>query len=277
MKNWNSVTSPWVIFMLDKSRMAIPVEYVQSMVVVPEPSKVPNAPHYLRGVVNLRGTIVPLIDLRLRLGMVSFLQEVEDFCSLMDQREQDHRRWLQELEASVREKRVFSLATDPHQCAFGKWYDSYKPASYTLQSLLKQFETPHRVIHGIAEKVFALEEKGDTAGAHRLIEECRSKELAEMITLFAQAKQYYRTQNREVLIVLEYQRRLVAIAVDSIDGVEHFEEGSIAEAPSSLGGAKETQFVIQTARRKQNNSTVLILDTEKIIGDLGRADMEKVE
>ncbi|MDP2142446.1 MAG: chemotaxis protein CheW [Gammaproteobacteria bacterium] len=30
---------------------------------------IPNAPHYLRGVINLRGTIVPIIDLRERFSM----------------------------------------------------------------------------------------------------------------------------------------------------------------------------------------------------------------
>ncbi|MBK8233473.1 MAG: purine-binding chemotaxis protein CheW [Candidatus Eisenbacteria bacterium] len=30
---------------------------------------IPNAPHYVRGVINLRGTIVPVVDLRARFGM----------------------------------------------------------------------------------------------------------------------------------------------------------------------------------------------------------------
>ena len=262
---------PWVVFMLHRSQMAIPAEYVQSMVVASEPSKVPNAAEYIRGVINLRGTIVPLIDLRVRLGMPSFLTEIEGFCSLMDQREQDHRRWLRELEASVREEREFTLATDPHQCAFGKWYDSYKPASYTLASLLKQFEEPHRIIHGIAEKVFALAKKGDMDGALKLIEACHDRELAQMTMLFDYAKQYYRTQNREVAIVLEHRRKLIALAVDSIEAVEHFDGESLEEAPSTFAGSQETRFVTQTGRRKQNSSTVLILDTERIIGDLAKS------
>ena len=30
---------------------------------------IPSAPHYVRGVINLRGTIVPVVDLRARFGM----------------------------------------------------------------------------------------------------------------------------------------------------------------------------------------------------------------
>jgi len=30
---------------------------------------IPNAPHYIKGVINLRGTVVPVLDLRARFGM----------------------------------------------------------------------------------------------------------------------------------------------------------------------------------------------------------------
>lgn len=261
---------PWVVFILHKTQMAISAECVLSMVVVSKPSTIFSAPTHIRGVIDLRGAIVPLIDLRVRLSMPSFLSEIEAFCSLMDQREQDHRRWLQELEDSVREQRQFTLATDPHQCAFGKWYDSYKPTSYTLANLLKQFEAPHQVIHSIAEKVCVLEKKGDTAGAHKVIAECHDKELALMITLFGQAKQYYRNQSREIAIVLKHQGKLVAMVVDSIESVEHFEEGSLAEAPPTSAAMEEPRFVTLTARRKHNGSMVLILDAEQIFGNLGK-------
>ncbi|MCQ8879863.1 chemotaxis protein CheW [Pseudoalteromonas shioyasakiensis] len=34
-------------------------------------TQIPNAPDYVKGVINLRGTIVPIIDLRLRFGLAS--------------------------------------------------------------------------------------------------------------------------------------------------------------------------------------------------------------
>lgn len=34
-----------------------------------ETTSLPNSPHYMRGVINLRGTVVPIMDLRSRFGM----------------------------------------------------------------------------------------------------------------------------------------------------------------------------------------------------------------
>lgn len=63
--------------------------------------------------------MIPMIDLRKRLGMTSAAAENNQFCALMDQRRQDHVNWLNELEASTRERREFKLTTGPHKCAFG--------------------------------------------------------------------------------------------------------------------------------------------------------------
>ena len=87
----------------------------------------PNMPRAIlqgciRGVINLRGRVIPLIDLRKRMGLPSAADETKAFCDLLDQRERDHRKWLDELEASLAERRAFALTSD----ALGKWYDGYR-------------------------------------------------------------------------------------------------------------------------------------------------------
>jgi hypothetical protein len=98
---------------------------VRELVMVSEVASIPNMPDFVRGAINLRGRVMPLVDLRKRLGMVSATEETSELIRLMMQREQDHKNWLAELEACVRESREFKLTTDPHTCAFGKWYDCH--------------------------------------------------------------------------------------------------------------------------------------------------------
>jgi purine-binding chemotaxis protein CheW len=63
-----------VIFRLDKEEFGAPIASVQEIVRVPENLiRVPQAPSFVEGVINLRGTVLPVIDLRRRLG----LNEVE--------------------------------------------------------------------------------------------------------------------------------------------------------------------------------------------------------
>ena len=100
---------PWAIVEVKNQLFAIATQDMREMVVMPEAAQVPDVPDYIRDVINLRGRVLPVVDLRKRMGLASALEETEAFCTLMLQREQDHRNWLNELEASVKERRPFSL------------------------------------------------------------------------------------------------------------------------------------------------------------------------
>ncbi len=60
-----------VVFQLGEEQYGIPVERVREVVNAERITRVPGTPFYVRGVVNLRGRVVPVIDLRQRLGLKS--------------------------------------------------------------------------------------------------------------------------------------------------------------------------------------------------------------
>lgn len=61
-----------VVFRLDKEEFGVPIESVQEIVRVPdELTHVPKAPAFVEGVINLRGSVLPVIDQRRRLGMAT--------------------------------------------------------------------------------------------------------------------------------------------------------------------------------------------------------------
>jgi purine-binding chemotaxis protein CheW len=59
----------YLTFALGNEKFAIPVEHVQEVVEFSQVTKVPNAPHYMVGIINLRGQILPLLDTKLKLGL----------------------------------------------------------------------------------------------------------------------------------------------------------------------------------------------------------------
>ena len=51
-----------------RETFGLPISLVREIVRVPEITFVPNAPEYIEGVINLRGRIIPVVDLRKRFG-----------------------------------------------------------------------------------------------------------------------------------------------------------------------------------------------------------------
>ncbi|MBU0485065.1 MAG: chemotaxis protein CheW [Proteobacteria bacterium] len=251
-----------VIFKIKDRSFALPAHEVEIMVAMPKIVSLPDSEPYLRGTINLRGEIIPVINLRNLLGIKSIDNEIEEFCQIMQQREQDHRNWIKELEASVREKREFKLATDPHKCSFGKWYDNFKTDNMELSVLLKRFDLPHKDIHGIAIKVEAFTQKKEFDRAYELINQTKDRQLARMIDLFSQVRSVVGDSvSREIAMVLNMAGSKAAISVDSVEGVEELQEHYAEDNPEIFPDSN-VKWVSNIGRRHNSSEDDLVLILE---------------
>jgi len=64
-------TCQFMTFKLGDELFAINVSQVREVLEVQQITKVPTAPAYMRGVVNVRGQAIPVVDLRQRFGLPS--------------------------------------------------------------------------------------------------------------------------------------------------------------------------------------------------------------
>jgi len=67
--NENDAVVQWVTFRLASEIYGINVMQVQEVLRVSEIAPVPGAPHYVLGIINLRGNVVTVVDTRIRLGL----------------------------------------------------------------------------------------------------------------------------------------------------------------------------------------------------------------
>jgi len=44
----------------------IEITRIREIILIPEITRIPQAPHYVRGLINLRSTVIPVVDLRTR-------------------------------------------------------------------------------------------------------------------------------------------------------------------------------------------------------------------
>jgi purine-binding chemotaxis protein CheW len=59
----------WLTFRLGDEEYGMDILRVQEIRSYEKPTRIANMPEHVKGVVNLRGVIVPILDLRMRLGM----------------------------------------------------------------------------------------------------------------------------------------------------------------------------------------------------------------
>jgi len=58
-----------VVFSLGNEEYAINISYAQEIIRIPEFTKLPTVPAFIEGIINLRGKIIPVFDLKKRFNM----------------------------------------------------------------------------------------------------------------------------------------------------------------------------------------------------------------
>jgi purine-binding chemotaxis protein CheW len=75
-------SAQYLTFTLDQERYAVEISKVREVLEFTTANRVPRTPEYMRGMINLRGNIVPVVDLRLKLGL-SPTERTVDTCVII--------------------------------------------------------------------------------------------------------------------------------------------------------------------------------------------------
>ena len=62
-------TNKHLVFKIKEQLFTLPVAYVNTIIQLPRLFKVPQAPGFILGVINLEGNVIPVIDTSIKLGM----------------------------------------------------------------------------------------------------------------------------------------------------------------------------------------------------------------
>ena len=75
-------TTTYLTFVLGTENFAVDVRNVREVLDFTDLTRVPRMPEFMRGVINLRGSVVPVIDMRLKFGMEK-AEDTVDTCVIV--------------------------------------------------------------------------------------------------------------------------------------------------------------------------------------------------
>ncbi len=258
---------PWLIFSLCNRVYAIHSKYVTSIIVPPDKiTPVPEAPDIYRGIVEIRGDVYPILDMRKMFNYTALATECQEFIKMMDEREKDHIAWADELKRCVREDCDFTLTTDPHVCKFGHWYDEYKKNALNANFSLHKIEKPHEELHRTADLIAEARKMPESVEKHRRIEELLNlvteEYVPEIIDIIDESKRRYSSFYRETMVLLSTGESNLAIMVDKVLAVDEVE---IIEGKTNMHRILNSKFFMGVAHNKRVDDDILIIDEEMII------------
>jgi len=78
----SELAGKYLTFKLDVEEFGLEILKVQEIIKMMDITRVPRTPAFVRGVINLRGKVIPVVDLRLKFGMES-REETDKTCIIV--------------------------------------------------------------------------------------------------------------------------------------------------------------------------------------------------
>lgn len=233
-------------------------------------TRVPKSPRYVRGVINHRGSIIPVVDTRSLLGLPTVAAQGQKFADALRQREAEHVEWLDALENSIKIGDKFEKQRDPTKCAFGRWHgellnDNRKMQQLTrcdntARTIVSAMDAPHRQIHRLAEELLEMRAQGRIDEAVERLDHARNTSLADLRQMIRRLTKAVSGGFRTMLVITELGDRRAAFEVDAVHTVKDCAADDIEPLPDSAGGGEFMRGLVH----QPDGGYVLICDVERM-------------
>lgn len=254
---------PWLVFTLGGNAYAVNSSFVNGIEMKPKNViPLPEAPDTYRGLVERRGEVYPLLDMRKTFHFPTIDEETERFKAMMEQRKKEHIEWIDELERCAETGKPFELATDPHKCAFGMWYDQFSKENSAAAVLIRGIEAPHAKLHETAHEVLSAVQNGDKETAAKLIRKARKEYVPKIIEAIDESEHAYKSTFKETVVVLKEGDQMLGLLVDKVLAVDkiHFIEGS-----GNLKLLSQSRYFCTVARNDRVNLEILVINEKELL------------
>ena len=251
-----------VTFKLGQEEFAFQMERVREILRVARPNEVPGTPKHVLGVLTVRGNILPVIDLRVMLGLSNLESEVVADATDLSVR---FKEWLTAAGETVRSGGgKFDVSGAE---AVRKWMANCTTSSQALMEVLSKMRTANdKLLRGIAQtqSLAASERAQAQAYFQQEVDASAQKVLGLLDEFKSSVKENIREDQR--LIVVQTQGSLLALLVDKVREVLNMPKGQIDPPPQHLS---ETRNVELSGIAKLDNGKrlILLLDANRLIKD----------
>jgi len=255
-----------VTFKLGMEEFAFHMERVREILRVERPNEVPNTPKYVLGVLTVRGVILPVVDLRVLLGLPNMESEVVGDATKI---REEFTQWLNGFRLATTSATAQS-ASGPE--SLRKWIMEFNTSSQALMEILGQMRVGNDKLLRTVAHCRTLDQ-GDASAAKALFEseiEPEAQGIIKLITDFeGHVKENIREDQR--LVVVQSNGSLLALLVDKVREVLNMVKSQI-DAPPQLSDSENVNLS-GIAKLDGGKRLIMLLEPDDLIKD---SEMKKL-
>lgn len=261
-----------VTFRIAKEEYAFNMEHVREILRVETPKQVPEVPHYVLGVLTVRGQILPVLDLRRLLQQPPLADEFVGRCEPL---RVAYSKWVETLESALArgtQGRINLSVSDQLR----QWLSETNSSSQSLMEALAKVRSWNEMVSKQYQAASRADERGDAEAASSAREEAlaSARETIAALERF-EALVPANIQEDQRIIVVDAEGVVLGLVVDHVHEVLNIAK-DLVEPPPKLGasGGMELSGV---AKLEDGSRLILLLDAASLIRDQSWRDVQRAE
>lgn len=249
-----------VTFLVGQEEYGFVIQSVKEILRVSQITEVPDAPHYVLGVLSVRNRLLPIVDIRKLFGLPSLAEtRVQEIAYL----EESYHSWKKAFEFSLNSE--LASARNINALRTLSWIESIRTSSEEIGKLLQKLRFLHQDLVTQAEKL----EKGKQSKSKEEIDTVLQKkiipEYEEILIILGNLKEIFpkELQEDQRILVADISGSPVGVMVDRMQQVIRVPENIIDEPPKLLSSekAENLQGIVKLDRGKR---LILLLNELKL-------------
>lgn len=237
----------YVVFTIFREEFGISIDRIQEIFRINEITPVPKAPDYVRGVANMRGSIVPVIDIRQRFALPDAIAEFKEFLFTL---QSACGKCLEE-ESDKPGKNAADIIAE-----MSGLFAGFQPV---LESIQMRVEELKNLFMELQDSVSAQSAEGGFAFWKEKVTDFRGK-LAELKKIPVQEL----LKNCKMLVVASADL-VIGLLVDDVEEVVAIPAERIEKAPSLVKAEVDTGYLKGIAKLSGGERIILLLDVDEVL------------
>lgn len=268
---------PWLVFMLHNLKYTVNSRIVTTILQMPDSlTPVASSPEMFRGVLNFRGDVLPLLDLRKLLGIISVQDEQHGLTSQIEKIKQSHLDWVRALESTIVDDVPFGGNLDPHTCDLGHWIDSMlgstsEATSNVILTYLRSVQPIHDSMHSTGRTVLESVKKLPHDRRASVLDGDAFKNIVryteDIVSKLSSLQDEYINSMREMVVVVSDGSVQLGMIVDEVVAVDSLD---IVSGDEKFPSFQETKYFSGVAESAKIPGEILLVNEPLLLGTLDR-------
>jgi len=251
-----------VTFLIAEEEYAFPIEIVKEILRVGNIIEVPETPEYILGILAVRDTLLPVVDLRKIFGFSDLAKDVNQE---LDKILKEHEDFVKDLKNSIETGSPFRCELDHNKCGFGLWMKKFITSSEKINQAIESMKKDHQIFHELAKIILQKVKEHNKDSALQLFEN-------DIVPVFEKLKEYFKNLKEAIsedikedqrILVLEIFNTPIGILVDRIKQVIRVPKDSIEKPPEILKTEKSDNLK-GIAKLEEGKRIIMLISEESL-------------